>query len=107
MYGGSRAQEQHYFRIVRGTNTVLQTASSVGSRTIVGANADLRQTSRGEHCSFIEIDTSPIASSRTYKMQATGNNASGTWYIGRTSEDTDAYYRPRACSYLIATELAG
>ena len=107
LYGGSRAQEQHYFRIVRGTDTVLQSADSVGSRTIVGANADLRQTSRGEHCSFIEIDTSPIASSTTYKMQATGNNASGTWYIGRTESDTDAYYRPRACSYLIATELAG
>ena len=41
MYGGSRAQEQHYFRIVRGTDTVLQTPSSVGSRTIVGAASSL------------------------------------------------------------------
>tara|TARA_B100000927_G_scaffold49782_1_gene36585 strand:+ start:137 stop:688 length:552 start_codon:yes stop_codon:yes gene_type:complete len=107
LFGGSRAGEQHYFRIVRGTDTVLQTPASVGNKTIVGANPYLQQTSRGEHCSFIEIDTSPVASSTTYKLQATGNNQSGTWYIGRTEEDTNAYYRPRACSYLIATELAG
>ena len=107
LYGGSAAGENHYFRIVRGTSTVLQTPSSVSNRTIVGAAPDLRQTSRGEHCHFIEIDESPVASSTTYKLQASGNNSAGTWYIGRTSDDTNAWYRARACSYLIATELAG
>tara|TARA_B100000886_G_scaffold204321_1_gene141102 strand:+ start:184 stop:735 length:552 start_codon:yes stop_codon:yes gene_type:complete len=107
LYGGSVAQESHVFRIVRGTDTVLQTPSSVGNRTIAGAAPDLRATTRGEHCNFFEIDTSPLASSTTYKLQGTGNNSSGTWYIGRTGSDENAWYRPRACSYLIATELAG
>ncbi len=107
LYGGSAAGENHFFRIVKGTNTVLQTPSSVGNRTIVGASRQLPSTSRGEHQNLIEIDTDPQASSTTYKLQATGNNSAGTWYIGRTSDDTNAWYRARACSYLIATELAG
>ena len=107
MYSGTATGENHFFRIVRGTDTVLQTPSSVGNRTIVGASRNLSSTSRGEHQHLIEIDTSPLASSTTYKLQGTGNNSAGTWYIGRTSDDTDAWYRARACSYLIATELAG
>ena len=107
LYGGSASGENHFFRIVRGTDTVLQTPSSVGNRSIVGASRNLSSTSRGEHQNLIEIDTSPLASSTTYKLQATGNNSAGTWYIGRTSDDTNAWYRARACSYLIATELAG
>ena len=107
MYGGSASGENHFFRIVRGTNTVLQTPSSVGNRSIVGISRQLPSTSRGEHGIVIEIDESPLASSTTYKLQGTGNNSAGTWYIGRTSDDTDAWYRARACSYLIATELAG
>jgi len=97
--------ETYFLKIeVGGSDKLL--GDSAGNRTRVSSAEVSAQASRPTNMSFHGAFTAGTTSSQTYQLQASSNNNGGTFYINRTSDDTNAFYRPRAISSMTVMEIA-
>jgi hypothetical protein len=87
---------------------LLRGATSVGGGTPAGSRPGailgVNSTSNGALPNTnIFIDTPATTSATTYKMQARTDG--GTFYLNRTSDDSDVSHRPRFASSIILIEI--
>jgi len=103
---GGNSADQYNLRLVR-DSTAIFIGNSAGSRTLafygidssaIGSTAVLPQT-------IVYLDSPATTSSVTYKIQGKTNGGT-TWYVNRSSDDTDASYRTRTASSIIVMEIA-
>ena len=97
--------ENMYWAIRRGSSTIVNQGDAAGSRTRVGWGDHIASSSRPYFFSAVAVDSSPVTSSETYRLVGASNNQAGTIYLNRTSDDTDAWFRPRGASQIIAMEI--
>jgi hypothetical protein len=103
---GGNSGDQYNLRLVR-DSTAIFIGNSAGSRTLafygidssaIGSTAVLPQT-------IVYLDSPSTTSSVTYKIQGKTNGGT-TWYVNRSSDDSDATYRTRTASSIIVMEIA-
>ena len=108
MFSSDRSGENHIFTFSRSSdssNFCLGDAS--GSRTRVTAGVELESSSRAAQFSCFAVDTTHnTTSANTYKLLASGNNASGTMYLNRSHSDDNAWYRNRGVTTMILQEVS-
>lgn len=106
MYNYTSAGENVYMRLLR-DSTAISVGDTAGSRTSVTIGVSNSSSSRGAATSFMHLDSPSSTNTLTYKIQLTGNNPSGSIYVNRTADNTDAFYRPRGTSSITVMEIAG
>jgi len=103
---GGNSSDQYNLRLVR-DSTAIFIGNAAGSRSLafygidtsaIGSTAVLPQT-------IVYLDSPSTTSSVTYKIQGKSNGGT-TWYVNRSSDDTDASYRTRTASSIIVMEIA-
>jgi len=103
---GGNSGDQYNLRLVR-DSTAIFIGNAAGSRSLafygidtsaIGSTAVLPQT-------IVYLDSPSTTSSVTYKIQGKSNGGT-TWYVNRSSDDTDASYRTRTASSIIVMEIA-
>jgi len=103
---GANSADQYNLRLVR-DSTAIFIGNAAGSRSLafygidssaIGSTAVLPQT-------IVYLDSPATTSSVTYKIQGKSNGGT-TWYVNRSSDDTDASYRTRTASSIIVMEIA-
>jgi len=103
---GGNSADQYNLRLVR-DSTAIFIGNAAGSRSLafygidssaIGSTAVLPQT-------IVYLDSPATTSSVTYKIQGKSNGGT-TWYVNRSSDDTDASYRTRTASSIIVMEIA-
>lgn len=89
--------------LLRGaTNVGGGTASGNRPSAIIGPNS----TSLGiDSGTTIFVDTPATTSATTYKVQGRVDNANGTFYVNRSSDDSDNAARPRMASTITLIEI--
>lgn len=103
---GTPAASQLFARLLR-DSTPISVGDTAGSRIPTSANpAYINDASTFTNTSFTFLDSPSSTSSITYKIQGLSNNA-GTFYVNRSSSDTDATNRSRGTSTITLMEIAG
>jgi hypothetical protein len=106
--GGGADQTHGYVRINR-NGTVIGQADAASNRTPAsGTVVNTSVAGQTIPTTIMYLDSPATASSITYKLTATANNAGTTIYLNRSSRDVDASgYDGRGTSSLVVMEVKG
>ena len=98
-----------HVRLVRGSTPIAvgDSASSRLQSTVSRRSQSSVYALESTHMSMSFLDTPNTTSATTYKLQGTaGASYNTTYYINRSSGDTDADYGARVASTITAIEVA-
>ena len=99
---GANATQLMFFRVVRNGNVVLQ-GDAAGSRTRVTGENYTNQVAAVQTINILASDT-PGAGTHTYEIHI-ASSQTGSVYLGRSGDDTDAASRPRAPAAMTLQEV--
>jgi len=94
-----------YFVRINGGN-LAYVGDAAGSRSQVAAGAGDGLDRAIHATTIVTLDSPATTSSTTYQVQAWVGNASGTWRLNRTSNDSDSAVYPRSASSITVIEVA-
>ncbi len=94
-----------YVRLSRGSSTGICTGSGAGAQPSAGAELTTVGPTDATSASLMCLDQ-PGATSTSYNWQVSGPN-SGSFYVGRTTSDTNNSGNGRFFSYIQAREIMG
>lgn len=93
-----------YVRLVR-DSTSIAVGDAAGSRAQASAYLHSSSSSEQASASISILDSPATTSATTYKIQVATNNNSGTCYINRTAQDTNASTQARTASTITVFEV--
>jgi hypothetical protein len=104
---GTNSTDFRAYQLVR-DSTAIAIGDTAGSRTRSSMGHNLGTDNVGGHIaahSMTFLDSPNTTSATTYKVQ--GRTQSGTFFVNRSSQDSDGVSSPRAVSTITVMEVAG